>query len=96
MTEVDLTRSYDSLYSDTCLIIEEARNYAYRAVNVALTLRNWQLGERIARENFDGAERNMERKLSQCSQQTLPANMAKGLIKALYIGISSFTECFQR
>lgn len=42
MTEIDSTHSYDSLYSDTCLIVEEARHYAYRAVNIALTLRNWQ------------------------------------------------------
>ncbi len=42
MTEIDSTHSYDLLYFDTCKIIEEARDYAYRAVNVALTLRNWQ------------------------------------------------------
>ena len=40
MTEIDSTHSYDLLYFDTCKIIEEARDYAYRAVNVALTLYN--------------------------------------------------------
>lgn len=41
------------LVDDTCCIIEAARDYAYRAVNTALTIRNWQLGERIAREHLD-------------------------------------------
>lgn len=50
-------QSYKSLYSDVCTIIEDARQCAYRAVNVYLTLRNWQLGERIAREELDGATR---------------------------------------
>lgn len=41
------------LVDDTCRIIESARDYAYRAVNTALAIRNWQLGERIAREHLD-------------------------------------------
>ncbi len=41
------------LYKDACFIIDEARQFAYRAVNVALTLRNWKLGERITREHLD-------------------------------------------
>ena len=41
------------LLNDTCRIIEDSREYAYRAVNTALTIRNWKLGERIARENLD-------------------------------------------
>ena len=40
------------IYSDTCVIIEEARERAYRAVNVALTLHNWMIGERITREHL--------------------------------------------
>lgn len=48
---------FTSLYSDICNIIEDAREQAYRAVNVSLTFRNWMLGERIAREKLDGEER---------------------------------------
>lgn len=54
---VELSRSYDTLYFDVCSIIERACEQAYRAINVSLTLRNWQLGERIAREKLDGKER---------------------------------------
>lgn len=57
MDEQGLSQGYKVLYSDACAIIEEARQRAYRAVNTSLTLRNWQLGERIAREELDGAER---------------------------------------
>ena len=41
------------LIDDTCRIIESARDYAYRAVNTALTIRNWKLGERISRVHLD-------------------------------------------
>lgn len=47
----------DSLFQDTCAIIEHARDTTYRAINIALTLRNWHLGERIARENLDNDQR---------------------------------------
>ena len=56
-TQMVVSQDYKSLYADACIIIEEARDRAYKAVNVALTLRNWQLGERIAKDELDGAER---------------------------------------
>ena len=49
--------TYDSLLNDACSIIEEARHVAYRAINNTLTIRNWHLGERIAREELGGAQR---------------------------------------
>ena len=42
-----------TLYEDSCHIIEEARTYAFRAINTALTLRNWKLGERISHEHLE-------------------------------------------
>ena len=48
---------FDNLFEDTCSIIEQAQNKAIRAINVALTIRNWQIGQRIAREELDGATR---------------------------------------
>lgn len=52
-----ITQNYKLLYADACAIIEDARERAYRSVNVSLTLRNWQLGERIAKDELEGAER---------------------------------------
>lgn len=62
------SQNYQSLYDDACGIIEEARVRAYKAVNVSLTLRNWHLGERIAKDELDGVER---------------AEYGKGIIKEL-------------
>ena len=57
MRNEDITSQKDVLYKDTCRIIEEARVRAYHAVNASLTIRNWLLGERIAKEELGGADR---------------------------------------
>ena len=44
----------DNIFNDASRIIEQARNYAYRAVNVAMIQRNWMLGKRIADEELKG------------------------------------------
>lgn len=48
------SQGYAELYSDACAIIEQAHRQACHAINVSLTLRNWQLGKRITREELDG------------------------------------------
>lgn len=57
MNEIQNTIDFEKLYGDVCVIIEQARDNAYRAVNVQLTLRNWLVGERISREDLQDAER---------------------------------------
>ena len=47
----------DNLLADAGRIIEGAQVAAARSLNVYLTLRNWLLGERIARELLGGEER---------------------------------------
>lgn len=47
----------DNIFNDASRIIEQARNYAYRAVNVAMIQRNWMLGKRIADEELKGESR---------------------------------------
>lgn len=61
---------FQTLFSDVSRIVEEAFDSAVRSVNIALTLRNWKLGERIAKENLEGKERaeygkNVVTKLSE-------------------------------
>lgn len=41
------------LLADSRGIIESARSFAYKAINVALVRRNWLLGKRIAEENVE-------------------------------------------
>lgn len=53
MENSELKNINGSLINDTCIIIERARDFAYRTVNAALTIRNWKIGERIAHEHLD-------------------------------------------
>lgn len=45
------------IFNDVQNIIEQTRNYAYQAVNVAMVQRNWLLGKRIADEELQGEDR---------------------------------------
>ena len=74
ISNLSLSQGYKSLYEDACTIIEDARQYAYRAVNISLTIRNWLLGERIAKDELNGAER---------------AEYGKGIIKVLAKDLSA-------
>ena len=44
----------DNVLEDVCSIIESARDYAYKSVNIALVERNWLIGYRIAEEELKG------------------------------------------
>lgn len=47
----------DNLLQDAKVIIDTARNYAYKAVNMALIKRNWLLGKRISEEELQNENR---------------------------------------
>jgi predicted nuclease of restriction endonuclease-like (RecB) superfamily len=47
----------DNLLQDAQGIIETARNFAYKAVNIAMLQRNWLLGKRIYEEDLQGKDR---------------------------------------
>lgn len=47
----------DDLFADAQQIIEAAKEYAYRSVNVAMLQRNWYLGKRISEEILKGENR---------------------------------------
>lgn len=51
-TKNDITpdTSQNGLFTDACIIIEQAQNFAYRSVNEVLIKRNWLLGMRIQHE----------------------------------------------
>ncbi len=50
-------KTTENILEDVCTIIDEARGYAYTAVNVALVKRNWLIGKRIAEEELKGKVR---------------------------------------
>ena len=47
----------NNLLQDAQHIIEDAQNFAYKAINIAMLQRNWLLGKRIAEEEFQGKDR---------------------------------------
>lgn len=55
--EVLKTSNTDDIFKDVQNIIENTRNYAYQAVNMAMVQRNWLLGKRIADEELQGENR---------------------------------------
>ena len=50
-------RNTDDIFKDAQNIVEQTRNYAYQAVNIAMIQRNWLLGKRIADEELQGENR---------------------------------------
>ena len=85
-TNLSLSQGYKLLYEDACTIIDDARQYAYHAVNVSLTIRNWLLGERIAKEELNGADRaEYGKRMIATLAQDLTAQYGQGLdSKSLY------------
>ena len=47
----------DNVLEDVCSIIDSAKDYAYKSVNIALVERNWLIGYRIAEEELKGNDR---------------------------------------
>ncbi len=83
LSQTGLSQDYKALYQDACAIIEQARKQAYHAINVSLTLRNWLLGERIAKDELDGAERaKYGKRVIATLAQDLTAQYGKGFDKS--------------
>lgn len=80
---------------DTCTIIESTRNNAARAVNVALTIRNWNLGERIARVELEGADRTTYgKRVVESLANMLTAKYSKGLDYSYLHKFVKFNQLF--
>ena len=83
LSRTGLSQDYKALYQDACAIVEQARKQAYHAINVSLTLRNWLLGERIAKDELDGAERaKYGKRVIATLAQDLTAQYGKGFDKS--------------
>lgn len=88
-------QSYALLYSDACLIIEQARRQAYHAINISLTLRNWQLGERIAREELHGGPKaEYGKQTIKSLAEELTHRYGKGFDRVSLYNYLKFYRCF--
>lgn len=73
-------QSTENVVEDICSIIESARNYAYKSVNMALVERNWLIGYRIAEEELKGKNRaNYGTEILKSLSKELKKNMEKDL-----------------
>lgn len=88
-------KEIDNLYGDTCLIIEDAREKAYRAVNTALTIRNWLLGKRIAQEKLEEDGRaQYGKQVMETLAEMLTTKYGKGLDKSSLHKFVKFYKMF--
>lgn len=55
--EIFKLNNTNDIFKDVENIVEQARDYAYNAVNIAMVQRNWLLGKRIAEEELQGEDR---------------------------------------
>ena len=55
--EIFKLNNSNDIFKDVENIVEQARGYAYNAVNIAMVQRNWLLGKRIAEEELQGEDR---------------------------------------
>lgn len=69
----------DNVLEDVCSIIESARDYAYKSVNIALVERNWFIGYRIAEEELKGENRaNYGKEIIKKLSKELKGEYGKG------------------
>ena len=83
------------IFKDTQNIIEQTRNYAYQAVNVAMIQRNWLLGKRIADEELKGENRaEYGRELVKKLSDHLTSLYGKGFTKSNLYQFVQFYKLF--
>lgn len=89
-------KNTENVLKDVCTIIDSARDYAYKSVNIALVERNWLIGYRIAEEELKGNDRadygkNTINKLSK----ELTKIYGKGFTKRNLYNYYSFYKIFK-
>lgn len=57
MKETDIDNNIQKLYANICSIINKARSSAYKAVNFAMVISYWSIGQQIVEDEQHGASR---------------------------------------
>ena len=87
----------DDLILDIHGIIETAQKQAYKTIDSILTQRNWLIGYRIAEEELAGHDRaDYGTEVLNSYQKSLPKNMVRGMIAAIFIIMSASIRHIQR
>ena len=86
--------SMSGLFQDACIIIEQARTTAYRAVNETLIKRNWLLGMRIQHEVLKDKRAEYGEQVVKNLSAALVKKYGKGFQLANLYHFISFYNCF--
>ncbi len=93
--ENDLYTDTGSLLKDAQGIIEQARQEAYRSVNIAMIQRNWLLGKRISEEILQGENRaEYGREVIKKLSRELTGIYGKGFTKSYLYNFMRFHKTF--
>lgn len=91
-----LDTTIDSLYTQASVLIEQARETAYRQVNEALVKRNWELGKLIAEEELNGLDRAVYgAAIIKGLAKRLSTVYGKGFTKTNLYNFTNFYKCFR-
>lgn len=93
--KLNIDVAVDTLYSHASVVIEEARQTAYRQINDSLVRRNWRLGQLIAEEELKGEGRakyglDVIKKLAK----RLTTKYGKGFTKTNLYSFTQFYKLF--
>lgn len=90
-----LDSTLDALYNRASVVIEQARETAYRQINEALVKRNWELGKLIAEEELNGQDRAVYgAAIIKDLSKRLTANFGKGFTKTNLYSYSQFYKVY--
>lgn len=85
----------DNVLNDVCSIIESAKDYAFKSVNLALVERNWLIGYRIAEEELKGQDRaNYGKEIIKKLSKELTKEYGKGFDRSNLYYFLSFYKNF--
>lgn len=90
-----LDTTIDALYNQASVVIEQARETAYRQVNEALVKRNWELGKLIAEEELNGQDRAIYGvAIIKALSKRLTNTFGKGFTKTNLYSFTNFYKMF--
>ncbi|MBQ3657430.1 MAG: DUF1016 family protein [Bacteroidales bacterium] len=90
---MELKKYNSDLYQDACLIIDQAQESAYRAVNETLIKRNWLLGMRIQNEVLKDQRAEYGEQVIKKLAKELTETYGKGFsMRNLYYFVDFFQE----
>ena len=94
--ELDMASQPNMLYHDACLIIEQAKAVAFKAVNDTLIKRNWLLGMRIQHEVLKDKRAEYGQQVIKSLAKALSQRYGEGFTKTNLYNYVSFYQSWPK